>query len=189
MIEGFPLFGPELHVFLDPLVLEEESLVSCLARVDLALEDEVSDLDALTTELFRGGPGVHLNERLLLTSLHKGVEVLLHPAIPGVLPVIGEDVLLSLVLQLVWETEARINLSKVDNLGVEVVARVVQRWEDDGGGVGDWAALDQLFLDTVSFACTLETFNSALEGPVEEVPTLLAFLVFTSEAGHGEEVS
>ena len=131
-VELLPLFRPDFHVFLDPLVLEEEPLVTSAARIELALEHDVSDFDALGFfKLRRSGPSVHLNEGLLFSGLNEGVKVLLHPVVPGLVAIVGELVARAFVLQLVGNPEFRAHFSVMSHLRVQVVGRIVEGGEYD----------------------------------------------------------
>jgi len=75
---------------LDPLVLEEKSLITCSTREQLALEHDISNLDSLSTKSRWSSPCVHSNEWLFSANIDGWVPVILDPVVPVLIIVVWE---------------------------------------------------------------------------------------------------
>jgi len=172
-------------VMFDPLVLEEESLIASFTSVKLALEHEFSNLDSLTAKRFRGGPCIDINERLFSVVFDGGVPLVLDSIVPW-LKVVVSQVRRALILQAERRMEPWVFL-RIDHLRVKIITGVMDGREDNRSSVGCRIRLEHLRLQGCPLALlriVREPFHPIAQWLVEEVPRLLAILVFARKVGH-----
>ena len=164
-------------------------MIASYTRVKLALEHDFSNLDSLTVKRFRGGPCIDINERLFNAGIDGGVPLVLDSIVPW-RKVVVSQVRRALVLQAVRRIEPCVSL-RLDHLRVKIITGVMDGWEDNRSSVGERISLEHLRLQGCPLTVlriVLEPFHTIAQWSVEEVPRLLAKLVFTREVGHGKQV-